>query len=237
VFIGHFALGFASKKAAPRVSLGTLFLAAQFADLLWPVLLLAGVERVEIRPGATPVNPFVFSSYPYSHSLVALTVWGLIFATAHRALRRAPARVSLLLAALVVSHWVLDYATHLPDVPIGFSGPFVGLGLWRSRAATIVVETVLYFAGVAIYARATEARDRTGTVALRALVLFLLVFYFGSLFAPPPPSVTALAWGTLSMGLVIAWAYWVDSHRQPRGCIEPGRRVAVAGAGSGAGSA
>ena len=217
MFIGHFALGFGAKKAAPRVSLGTLFLAAQFADLLWPVLLLAGIERVEIRPGATPVNPFIFTSYPYSHSLVALIVWGLLFAAAHRALRRTTAGVSLLLAALVVSHWVLDYATHLPDMPIGLSGPFVGLGLWRSRPATIAVETALYLGGVAIYARATEARDRTGAVALWALVVFLLIFYLGSVFAPPPPSVTAVAMGTLSMFLIVLWGYWLDSHRRPAG--------------------
>jgi len=48
VFIGHFALGFAAKRVAPQTSLGTLFLAAQFVDLLWPTLLLLGVERVAI---------------------------------------------------------------------------------------------------------------------------------------------------------------------------------------------
>ena len=216
MFIGHFALGFGAKKAAPEVSLGTLFFAAQFADLLWPVLLLAGVERVEIRPGATPVNAFVFAHYPWSHSLAALAAWGFLFAAAHRVIRKPPARVSLLLAALVVSHWALDFATHVPDMPVGFSGPFVGLGLWRSRPATMAVEVALYLAGVAVYVRATEARDRTGAVALRVLVVFLLLFYFGSLFAPPPPGVRAVAVGTLSMSLFVAWGYWLDSHRQAR---------------------
>src|SRR5512142_1715008 len=182
MFLGHYALGFGAKKAAPGVSLGTLFFAAQFADLLWPILLLAGVERVEIRPGATPVNAFVFEHYPWSHSLLALAVWGFLFAAAHRAVRRASARVSFLLAALVVSHWVLDAVSHFPDVPVGFSGPFAGLGLWRSRTATILVELALYFAGVALYARATRARDRTGAAAFWTLVVFLLVFYFGSLY-------------------------------------------------------
>ena len=223
MFIGHFGVGFGAKRLVPKVSLGTLFLAAQFADLLWPVLLLAGIERVEIRPGATPVNAFVFSWYPYSHSLAALVLWGFLFAAAHRAVRRVPARVSLLLAALVVSHWVLDYASHLRDMPIGLSGPFVGLGLWRSRSATAVVETVLYLAGVAIYARSTEARDRTGTVALWALVVFLLIFYFGSLFAPPPPNVRVVALSALAMWMLVAWGYWLDSHRRARVFIEPAK--------------
>lgn len=217
MFIGHFALGFGAKKGAPEVSLGTLFLAAQFADLLWPVLLLAGVERVEIRPGATPVNAFAFTHYPWSHSLVALAAWGVLFALAHRAARRPPARVSFLLAALVVSHWALDFATHLPDMPLAPSGPFVGLGLWRSRPATIGVETALYLLGVAVYVRTTAARDRTGSLALWTLVVFLLAFYLGSVFAPPPPNVTAVALGTLSMGLIVAWAYWLDRHRRPAG--------------------
>jgi hypothetical protein len=216
VFIGHFGLAFGAKKAAPEASLGTLFAAAQLADLIWPVLLLAGVERVEIRPGATPVNPFVFTHYPWSHSLAALVAWGAIFALAHRALRRPPARTSIVLAGLVVSHWVLDAATHLPDMPVGFSGPFVGLGLWRSLPATTAVETALYLAGVAVYARATTARDRAGSIGLAALVVFLLLFYGGSLLAPPPPNVTAVAIGTLSMGLLVAWGAWVDRHRRVR---------------------
>jgi hypothetical protein len=72
MFIGHFAIGFAAKRAAPVVSLGTLFLACQLADLVWPTLVLAGVERFEIRPGITVVTPFDFVHYPWSHSLVAL---------------------------------------------------------------------------------------------------------------------------------------------------------------------
>ena len=51
MFLGHFGLAFGAKKAAPAVSLGTLFAACQFADLLWPTLLLLGYERVDIAAG------------------------------------------------------------------------------------------------------------------------------------------------------------------------------------------
>ena len=62
MFVGHFGLGFAAKQAAPRTSLGTLFLAAQFIDLLWPILLLLGLETVRIVPGLTAATPIEFTN-------------------------------------------------------------------------------------------------------------------------------------------------------------------------------
>ena len=44
MFIGHFGVGMAAKRVAPRVSLPVLFLAAQFADLLWPILVAGRIE-------------------------------------------------------------------------------------------------------------------------------------------------------------------------------------------------
>ena len=79
MFVGHFAAALGAKRAAPGASLGTLFLAAQLADIIWPNLVLAGIEIVEIDPGNTAFTPLAFVSYPYSHSLVALTVWGATF--------------------------------------------------------------------------------------------------------------------------------------------------------------
>ena len=78
MFIGHFAVALGAKKVAPAVSLGTMFLAAQLADLLWPTFVLLGIERVEIAPGATAVTPLDFVSYPYSHSLLALALWSTL---------------------------------------------------------------------------------------------------------------------------------------------------------------
>ena len=75
MFIGHFGVGLAAKPAAKQTSLGTLFLASQFIDLLWPTLLLLGLESVKIVPGATKLTPLEFVHYPISHSLVAVVVW------------------------------------------------------------------------------------------------------------------------------------------------------------------
>src|SRR5262245_59455960 len=156
MFIGHFALAFAANRAAPAVSLGTLFLAVQLADLVWPSFVLLGMEKVEVSPGATAVTPLDFVSYPYSHSLLALALWAALFAGLHWAIRRQGGIVPWLLAALVLSHWVLDAASHRPDMPVLIAGgPLIGLGLWNSVPATVVVETALFIAGVALYARST----------------------------------------------------------------------------------
>ena len=150
MFVGHFGAAFAAKRAAPRVSLGTLFLAFQFADLLWPVLLIAGVEHVRGAPGLMPTNPYDFYDYPISHSLATLCLWGAIFGGAHWA-RRRDGRAALLLFGGVVSHWFLDALMHRPDVPLFPKGPYLGLGLWRSVPLTIAIEGALYVTGIALY--------------------------------------------------------------------------------------
>ncbi|HXU44625.1 MAG TPA: hypothetical protein VN783_03805 [Thermoanaerobaculia bacterium] len=213
MFIGHFAVGFAGKRPAPRVSLGTLFLAVQFLDLLWPTFLLLGLEEVRIAPGKTAVNSFDFVSYPYSHSLLAALGWSVVFGVVYWLLRRST-RNALLLGLAVFSHWVLDYVTHIPDLPLTIGGSAkVGLGLWRSLSATLAVEFVLFIVGVVIYARATQARDRAGRFGLWSLVAFLIVAYLAATFSPPPTSIPAIAWGAQSVWLIVLWGYWVDRHR------------------------
>ena len=215
MFIGHFALAFAAKKVAPTVSLGTLFLAAQLADLVWPVLVLLGIEKVEVRPGATALTPLDFIHYPYSHSLLALLGWAIAYAAAYAIARRARIGVALTLAALVLSHWVLDFVTHRPDMPLTLGGPSrFGLGLWNSVPATVLVEGTLFVAGVTLYVKTTQAVDAIGSRALWSLVAFLVVVYIGNILAPPPPSGTAVAWTVLAMWLLVAWGYWIDAHRR-----------------------
>lgn len=213
MFVGHFGVGFAGKAVAPRASLGTLFLAAQFVDLLWPTLLLLGLERVEIRPGITRVTPLDFVSYPISHSLTAAVTWGLLFAGVYGLARRSRAGAATMFAA-VVSHWILDLLTHRPDLPLSpWSATKVGLGLWGSLPGTLVVELAIFGGGLALYLRATTARDRIGAIALWGLVGFLLLIYAANLLGSTPPGVEAIAWAGHAQWLLVAWAYWIDRHR------------------------
>lgn len=213
MFIGHFALGFAAKRAAPRLSLAILFAAAQLADIIWPFLVAFGIEQVRIQPGITAFTPLDFVSYPYSHSLLTLCVWGAFFGAICAKVTHARHAFAVV-AALVVSHWVLDWVTHRPDMPIYPGGPTVGLGLWNSVSATVTVEVVMFAAGVWIYARATRARDQVGRQGLPALVGFLLVAYLASSIGPPPPNVTAIVITAIAgTAVIILWAWWLDRHR------------------------
>ena len=212
MFIGHFAVSFAAKPIAPSVSLGTLFLAAQLADLLWPNFVLLGLESFTIAPGITAVTPLDFVSYPYSHSLLALTLWGGLAGLLYYAFGRSRV-AALTIAAVVISHWVLDAITHRPDMPLAFGDTRVGLGLWYSIPATVIVEGLLFLAAAMMYVRATRPRDRIGSIALWLLMGALVLFYVANFFSPPPPSVSAVAWSAQAMWLLVLWAYWVDRHR------------------------
>lgn len=218
MFIGHFAVALAAKRAAPRASLGTLVLAAQLLDVLWPVFVLAGLERVEIRPGDTAFTPLAFEHYPISHSLAATLVWAALFGGLYAWIRR-DRRGALVVAALVVSHWVLDWITHRPDLPLYPGGPLEGLGLWNSIAGTLIVEVTMFAAGLAVYLAATRANDALGRWNLWAFAAFLALAYLAAAFGPPPPDPRTLAWSTFGVWLLVAWAWWVDRHRTPAGTL------------------
>jgi hypothetical protein len=215
VFLGHFAVGLAAKRAVPGVSLGVLFLGAQLADVLWPLFVALGVERVRIEPGNTAFTPLAFDSYPYSHSLLLLTIWGLAFAWLVRR-RTGAANAVAVVAAVVVSHWLLDWVSHRPDLPLYPGGPRFGLGLWNSVPATLTLEGLMYAAGLWVYLRTTRPRDAAGRRAFAGLALMLGVIYIASAFGGPPPSVTAVVLaGSIGFAVLAAWAWWADAHRRP----------------------
>jgi len=218
VFIGHIAVGLAAKRIAPRASAGTATLAGMFVDVLWPVFLLLGIETVRIVPGDTAFTPLEFVSYPWSHSLVMAIVWGAFFGALHYAFKRDAFTASVL-GALVLSHWVLDWVTHRPDLLLVPGGTRkTGLGLWSSVPATLIVEGSIFAAGVAIYTRATSARDRVGRVAFWVFVVLLILIYASQLGPPPKPgSEEILPWMTISLGILFPWAAWFDRHRSFRG--------------------
>jgi hypothetical protein len=212
MFIGHFAVGLASKRVAPRASLGVLMAAPNLLDLLWPIFLLLGWEQVRIDPGNTAFTPLDFVSYPISHSLLTACGWGVLFALLYWAVARY-VRGAVVVAFSVVSHWVLDFITHRPDLPLYPGGPRAGLGLWNSVPATMAIEISMYAAGAWLYLSMTRARDRVGSYALWAFLVFGLVAYLANIFGPPPPSAHAIAVAALALWLIPLWAWWIDRHR------------------------
>ena len=199
MFIGHYALGLAAKRVAPRAS---------------PVFLLLGWERVRVSGGGNPFLTLTFDAYPVSHSLLALVGWGILLALLYR-WRTGDARTATLVGLLVVSHWVLDFVTHVPDMPLYPGGPKVGLGLWNSVTGTVVIEGLMFVAGAWVYLTTTRARDAVGRYALWALLAFLGVSYIASLFTGPPPTLQAIELGGIVFGwLFVGWAAWADRHRE-----------------------
>ncbi len=213
MFLGHFGLAFAAKRWGPGVSLAILIVATQWADLLWPVLVLAGVERVSIEPGITAVSPLEFLHYPWTHSLALAVGWGLVFAGLYYAWRRRAVEAALV-GSLVPSHWLLDVVVHTPDLPVWPGGPTVGLGLWNSLPATLVVEFGLLAVGLRLYLDSTTGTNPVGRWGPHALAFLLGLVYLGLTFGPAPADSTSVAVGALALWTVVPLAHWLDSHRR-----------------------
>ena len=214
MFIGHFAAGMAAKKIQPSISLGVLFVAAQFLDLLWPTLLLLGIEHVRISPGISSVTPLDFFDYPVSHSLAIVLVWSLLFAGVYYGVTRNRSG-ALLLGGLVLSHWVLDLIVHIPDLPL-YPGdsPKVGFGLWDSMTLTVVVEGIVFVAGIMLYVSARRESGLKISWWFWSMIIFFIIIHIANLTGPPPPNVSAIAWAGHLQWLFIPWAWWADRNRR-----------------------
>ena len=214
MFIGHFAAGFAGKRWVPKVSLGWLILAPFLLDLLWPLYSLAGIERFRIQTGGAPFHNLIFESYPWSHSLLLSVVYGIALAILYGK-ATGDVRGGRVLGVLVVSHWIFDWVTHDPDLPLWPGGPLTGLGLWRSIPGTVVVELLLFAAGVGLYLGVTRARDRIGSLGLWTFLALLVLLYLLSLIGPSPPmgAERLVSLSVLLGALLVPLAGWIDQHR------------------------
>jgi membrane-bound metal-dependent hydrolase YbcI (DUF457 family) len=222
MFIGHIAVGFAAKRFAPRTSLATLIAAPIFLDLLWPVFLILGWEHVRIVPSITKYNALDLYDFPWSHSLLMSLAWATAFALIYYSVSRyRPGAIAIWIG--VVSHWVLDWITHRPDMPLyPGGGPKLGLGLWNHVVATMTVEIAILLVGVLLYAGATRARDRIGRYAFLAYILVLLILFLSQRFGSAPPTVSQIIWGGIVVELVLlVWPWWFDRHREVRRVTMP----------------
>lgn len=211
MFIGHFAAGIAARSLQPRLSLGYLFLSVQFLDLLWPSLLMLDIEKVAIAPGITQVAQLEFTSYPISHSFVMAVFWSLLFGTVYYSITRDKWS-ALILGSGVLSHWLLDLVVHVPDLPLSpLHDLKVGLGLWRSVFATVVLESAMFFVAIVLFYLA-EQRQGLKTGWRRAVFFFILfAVYLFNTFGAVPASVKDVAIGAQFQWLIVVWAFWLDA--------------------------
>jgi membrane-bound metal-dependent hydrolase YbcI (DUF457 family) len=216
MFVGHFGLSFAAKKVAPKVSLGTMFIATQFVDILWPFLLIFHVEKVAIVPNYTKTNALEFLYFPYTHSLLMGVVWGIVVGGIYWLIKKDK-RGALIVGLGVLSHWLLDLIVHTADLPLTpFSDYKVGFGLWNQVLIAQIVEIALFLAGLYIYATFTKAKNKIGKWAFWSLAIFLLIFNFANTFGPPPPNslMTLFVSSVVLMAIIAGLAYWVDRNRE-----------------------
>lgn len=218
MFVGHYAVALAAKRAAPRTSLGALIAAAILLDLLWPLFVLMGWERFAIGSAESPFLAFRFDHYPWSHSLLAALVWTTLVAALHQWRTRYGAG-TVAIWGLVVSHWVLDAVVHRPDLPITPQSPvWVGLELWANPIMTVALEVTLLVGGLIAYQAVTRPRTRAGLIGLWVLVGVLLLSYAMVVVEPPDPAMSKGAVaivGIVGGAITIVLASWADRHRTP----------------------
>jgi hypothetical protein len=160
------------------------------------------------------VNYLAASDIAFSHSLLMDATWGALLAAGYFFMRHYAPGAWVLFAA-VMSHWLLDFLAHRPDMALAPGAHrYFGLGLWNSVAATVVVEGGMWVFAIIIYVRATRAKNRTGIYAFWIVAAFLTLAWHGNIAGPPPPSPRAMAIGSLIFfSCVVAWAYWMNRLR------------------------
>jgi hypothetical protein len=222
MFLGHYGVAFALKRAEPKLSLGTLFVAVQLADLLWGAFILLGWEHARIIPGYTTVTPLEFLDYPISHSLVAAVAWGVVAAALYYSWPTRDTnrhwQAAAIVGLAVFSHYPLDVLVHVPDLPLaGNDSPKLGMGLWNNPSATMLLELLAFGLGSALYVRFQSHRHPVRYFRLAVLVAVLVGTYLASTYGPPPPSMTVVGVSDIFFLLAVAaLAAWADRRATPQ---------------------
>ncbi|WP_228851108.1 hypothetical protein [Aegicerativicinus sediminis] len=220
MFVGHYAAAFLIKGKEPRLSLGTLFLAVQFVDILFFPFVLIGLEHIGFVEGITEVNNFDFYHYPITHGFLATLLWGIItyvvFANVLYKNTSGRKRIGLFAALAVMSHWLLDLIAHIPDLPLIWGDPKFGLGLWNYKLMTFLVESGLVLLGLVFYMLHSERIRKSGGYAATSLALFLILLnYLNYYVLPSEENVVKLTFSALTSYFVLAGiAFLVDTKRR-----------------------
>jgi len=222
MLVGHFAVAFSAKRIAPAISLGTLVFAAMLADLLWCAFMIAGIEQVHYTPACGAANYFVATDIALSHSLAMGTLWAAILAAIFIVFLRRQIRATAIVFAVVFSHWFLDFVSHKPDMPLAPGiHTYLGLGLWNSIPATLLLEGSFWLCALIVYARSSKPRKRTAAYFYWLPAAVLTLLWYNNLAGPPPPDPHTAPAVALSLFLLtVLWAYWINAARPLKTAIK-----------------
>ncbi len=214
--VGHAAVAMGAARAAPRLNVGWLVFAAFLSDFLLGVFSLMGLEHASVPPDFAARHYLLFT-FPYSHGLLPLLLWAAIagfLISRPQGLDRT--RVLIVIAAVVLSHFVLDALVHVAGLPLaGENSPKIGLGLWNHLPLELSLETLMAVVGVAIYLKvagtSASAVSRYGMPVFMALVTALT---WTQLFAAAPPKPDRLPPAWIAVPLALSGiAYALDRKR------------------------
>ena len=225
MFAGHFAAAFLAAGTSRRApSLPTLFVGAQLVDWAFFSFAIFGIERMRIEPGITAMNPLDLYFMPYTHSLLGTLAWGSLFAIYLVARNRD--MVSAFIGFLVVlSHWLLDFLTHIPDLTFAGGEPKIGLGLWNLPWVAIPLELGLIVGSAVFYMRRTKGPVAPPLIFLALLLAMQAVNWLG----PEPEAADAGFYATALVAflvptLVAAWVASTRWHKREVGLAVPSPR-------------
>ncbi len=217
MFIAHIGVGFAAKRLDPKISLGWLLVSGQVVDILCGLLMVTGIEKMRANPGFTASVPLEFLYYPWSHGLFMNVVWAIAFGFIGLYVFKSK-KTAVVLGAVVFSHWILDWISHVPDLPFIFGNtPKFGLGLWNYPLTTVFVEFLIFLGGLAMYLQATKARKRQTGLAIM-VALFVGLFILNHWGPPPPPEAPQklLALPILIFVVLFPWGQYIERTREVR---------------------
>jgi hypothetical protein len=221
MFAGHYGPSFAIRAVRPEIPLWVLFLAAQLVDIVWAIMVLAGVEKLKIVPGITAASPLDLYYMPYTHGLLAALLWSVGAAVVcRRAFRWKGWSAAAWVGAAVMSHWVADWLVHRPDLPLYGNSLKVGLGLWNHVWLSLGLEVLVLAGGAWLYMSRTRGLSLVGRSGPIVLLVLMLAVQVASLIGPLPPSPAMVATsGLVAYVAFAAVAAWIDGQRVP---VSPG---------------
>jgi hypothetical protein len=220
--IGHVALALGASRAAPRLNVGWLVFAAVLADFLLGIFAALGMEHATVPPDYAHQHYLLFT-FPYSHGLLALLLWATVFGfLVSRAFGLESRRIWLIAALVVLSHFLLDGLVHIAGLPLaGENSPKLGLGLWKNMPFELALETLMTFAGIAIYWKLSRGSSlsRYGMTVFMLLFLAMMWTELAATVAPEPKVLT-VSW-IVAPVVLAAIAYGLDWQRV-RHCVPVG---------------